>query len=81
MNVTSCHWKTENKPGKTAKNLTLQRLLFYNSHSLNDPGAHIGPRIPDYGEGTYPAAGSPAVRGRAPRWNEMHSRSYGLSEA
>ncbi len=23
----------------------------------------------------------PAVRGQAPRWSEMHSRSYGLSEA
>ncbi len=25
--------------------------------------------------------GSPAVRGQAPRWSEMHSRSYALSEA
>ncbi len=24
---------------------------------------------------------SPAVRGQAPRWNEMHSRSYALREA
>ncbi len=24
---------------------------------------------------------SPAARGRAPRWSEIHSRSYGLSEA
>ncbi len=23
----------------------------------------------------------PAVRGRAPCWSDMHSRSYGLSEA
>jgi hypothetical protein len=40
------------------------------------------------GEGTCAARSSPAVRGQAqgrlvktPRWSEMHSRSYGLSEA
>ncbi len=44
---------------------------------------YIAPRIPDDGDGTCAARSrsARAVRGQAPRWSEMHSRSYTLSEA